>query len=152
VVDGFGESLREVLPRRGIVAMRDRPEADWDLIEQSAVVYVLFPNIVVVIQIDHYEIWRIYPVDGRVDESMVYLEFYIPEPALTDKAVEHWRKNLDLTIRTVELEDFPTGEGIQSGLASGAQDRVIYGRNEPALQIFERNVADAVGATPIAAE
>jgi nitrite reductase/ring-hydroxylating ferredoxin subunit len=152
VVDTFGRNLREVFPRRGIVEMRARPERDWDLIEQSAIVYVLFPNIVIVAQIDHYEIWRIYPARGRVDEVVVYLEFYIPEPATSDKAVEHWRKNLDLVLRTVETEDFPTGEGIQSGFASGAQDKVVYGRNEPALQFFEKVVAEAVGATPMAAE
>ncbi|MDA1308437.1 MAG: Rieske 2Fe-2S domain-containing protein [Proteobacteria bacterium] len=150
VVDGFGQNLREVLPRRGIVEMRQQAEADWNLVEHSAIVYVLFPNIVVVVQIDHHEIWRIYPVEGKADECMVYLEFYIPEPVITDKAVEHWRKNLDLTLRTVENEDFPAGEGIQAGLLSGAQDSIVYGRNEPALQHFEKAVGAAVGAPPLA--
>ncbi len=144
VVDGFGSNIREVLPRRGIVAMRDQDEADWDLVTNSAIIYLLFPNIVVVVQIDHYEIWRIYPVAGRPDECTVYLEFYIPEPATTDKARGHWDRNLDLTMRTVETEDFPAGEGIQAGLLSGAQDTLVYGRNEPALQLFEKAVADSV--------
>lgn len=152
IVDTFGKNLREIFPRRGIVEMREEPESDWDLVEQSAIVYILFPNIAVVVQIDHYEIWRIYPAPDKVDETVVYLEFYIPEPATSDKAVEHWRKNLDLVLRTVETEDFPTGEGIQAGLASGAQDRIVYGRNEPALQFFEKTVTDAVGASPPAAE
>ena len=146
VVDTFGQNLREVFPRRGIVEMADRPEKEWDLVEQSAIVYILFPNIAVVAQIDHYEIWRIYPVEGKVDEVKVYLEFYIPEPPSSDKAIAHWRKNMDLVMRTVETEDFPTGEGIQSGLLSGAQDRIVYGRNEPALYHFEKTVAEAVGA------
>jgi nitrite reductase/ring-hydroxylating ferredoxin subunit len=146
VVDGFGQNLREVLPRRGIIEMHEQDEADWDLVKHSAIVYQLFPNIVVVVQIDHHEIWRIYPVEGKPDECKVYLEFYIPEPADTDKAVTHWSKNLDLTLRTVETEDFPTGEGIQAGLLSGAQERMIYGRNEPALQYFEKAAAEAVGS------
>ena len=146
VVDTFGRNLREVFPRRGIVEMRERPEQDWDLVEQSAIVYILFPNVAVVAQIDHYEIWRIYPVEGKVDEVKVYLEFYIPEPPASDKAVEHWRRNMDLVMRTVETEDFPTGEGIQAGLLSGAQDSIVYGRNEPALHHFEKTAAEAVGA------
>jgi nitrite reductase/ring-hydroxylating ferredoxin subunit len=146
VVDTFGQNLREVFPRRAIVDFREQPQSDWDLIEQSAIVYILFPNIAVVVQIDHYEIWRIYPVEGKVDEVKVYLDFYIPEPATTDKAIGHWRRNMDLVMRTVETEDFPVGETIQAGMLSGAQDKIVYGRNEPALHHFEKTVAEAVGA------
>ena len=147
VVDGFGQNLREIFPRRGIVEMHDQAEADWDLVKHSAIVYQLFPNTVVVVKIDHLEIWQIYPVEGKTDECKVYLEFYIPEPVTNDKALEHWRRNLDLVLRTVETEDFPAGEGIQSGMLSGAQKHIIYGRNEPALHHFEKAAARAVGAT-----
>ena len=143
-VDAFGDNIREVLPRRGIVEMNDRHETEWDLVRHSAIIYVLFPNIVAIAQIDHFEIWRIYPVAGRVDECMVYLEFYIPEPVTSEKARIHWDKNLDLTVRTVETEDFPAGEGIQSGMLSGAQQSIVYGRNEPALQLFEHSVTARV--------
>ncbi len=146
VVDTFGRNLREVLPRRGIIAMRNQPEHYWNLIEHSAIIYVIFPNVVIVVQIDHYEIWRIYPADKRVDESIIYLEFYIPKPAETIQANEHWRKNLELTLRTVELEDFPAGESIQSGLLSGGQKNIVYGRNELALQFFESTVAETIGS------
>ncbi len=144
LVDVFGRNLREVLARRSIVDMRDEPESRWDLIRESAIVYVLVPNVVVISQIDHLEIFRVYPAGGSVDETLVYFEFYIPEPATTEKAVEHWRRNLELTIRTIEQEDFPTGEGIQAGMTSGAQRQVIYGRNEPALQHFERTITEMV--------
>ncbi|MBM86110.1 MAG: Rieske (2Fe-2S) protein [Rhodospirillaceae bacterium] len=152
IVDTFGQNLREVFPRRAIVDFRNKPESEWNLVEQSAIVYLMFPNVVIVIQIDHYEIWRVYPANGSVDEVTVYLEFYIPEPAGGEMAVEHWRKNMDLVMRTVETEDFPAGEGIQAGLLSGAQNRVIYGRNEPALQFFEKTVMNAVGAASLASE
>ena len=144
LVDTFGCNLREVLARRSIQAMREEPECDWNLVRESALVYVLVPNVVVIVQIDHLEIFRIYPVTGKVDESRVYFEFYIPEPATTEKAVEHWRRNLDLTVRTIEEEDFPTGEGIQAGLGSGANRQIVYGRNEPALQHFERTITEMV--------
>ncbi len=95
-------------------------------------------------QRDHAEVWRVFPVDCKVDECLAFLEFYIPEPATSASAREHWRRNLDLTLRTVEKEDFPTGEGIQLGLLSGAQDHVTYGRNEPALQHWQKSVAAAL--------
>lgn len=140
----FGYHMRETLPRRSIVDMRALPEREWDLVKHTALVYILFPNAVIVMQADHAEVWRVFPVDGKVDECVAFLDFYIPEPATSDKAHEHWRRNLDLTLRTVEEEDFPVGEGIQRGLRAGAQAHVTYGRNEPALQHWQRSVRAAV--------
>ena len=140
----FGPNLRETLPRQSIVELRGRPESEWDLVEHSAIVYVLFPNTVFVMQGDHVETWRVYPANGRVDECVMYLDFYTPEPAESDSARRHWDRNMDLAVRTVVEEDFPTGEGIQAGFAAGAQDHVTYGRNEPALAHYERMVAAAV--------
>ncbi len=146
LLDTFGRNLRETLPRRSIETLRDKPKNEWDLITHSAIVYVLFPNTVVVMQIDHAEIWRVFPTDNRTDRSHVFLEFYIPEPATTEKARTHWDRNMDLTIRTVQSEDFPTGAGAQKAFNSGALDKVIYGRNEPALAFYQRTLAEAVGA------
>lgn len=140
----FGYHMRETLPRRSIMDMRALPEKNWDLVKHTAIVYILFPNSVIVMQGDHAEVWRIFPASGKVDESVVFLDFYVPEPATSDKAHEHWRRNLDLTLRTVEEEDFPTGESIQRSLLSGAQQHVTYGRNEPALQHWQRSVRAAV--------
>ena len=140
----FGPHLREVFPRRTIAELRDRPESDWDLVAHTAIIYVLFPSTVIVMQADHAEVWRIFPDPERLDTSVVRLDFYIPEPATTDSARDHWDRNLELVLRTVEEEDFPTGEGIQAGFRAGAQAEVVYGRNEPALQHWQRTVADAL--------
>lgn len=142
--DAFGRNLRETLPRRTIAECRDEPRENWDLIRHSAIVYVLFPNTVFVMQQDHAEVWRCFPVDGRPDRSIVSLEFYIPEPANSDKARRHWQANMDLTVRTVEQEDFPVGEGIQRGFAAKAADHLVIGRNEPALAFFEETISSAI--------
>jgi phenylpropionate dioxygenase-like ring-hydroxylating dioxygenase large terminal subunit len=142
--DGFGLNLRETLPRRTIVELNEQPEDDWDLVKHTAMVYVLFPNTVVVMQADHLETWRVYPVPGKPDECVTCLDFYIPEPADTESAKRHWERNMDLTIRTVAEEDFPTMAGIQRGLLSGAQESVIIGRNEPALIHWEQACAKAL--------
>lgn len=142
--DAFGRNLRETLPRRTISECRNTPRSDWDLIRHSAIVYVLFPNTVFVMQQDHAEVWRCFPVDGRPDRSIVSLEFYIPEPAISDKARRHWQANMDLTIETVEQEDFPVGEGIQSGFSATPDNHLVIGRNEPALAFFEETLSNAV--------
>ena len=140
----FGPHLREVFPRRTITELRHCPESDWDLVTHAAIIYVLFPSTVVVIQGDHAEIWRIFPDANQPDSSVIHLDFYIPEPAETDSARGHWDRNLELLLRTVEDEDFPIGEGIQSGFRANAQTEVVYGRNEPALQHWQCTVTEAL--------
>ena len=73
-------------------------------------------------------------------------DFLVPEPVTSEKARGHWERNLDLTLRTVLTEDFPTGAGAQKAFNSGALNTVIYGRNEPALAFYQRSLAEAVGA------
>jgi len=141
----FGPHLRVTYPRRSIESLRDRPEAQGGLVTHTALVYVLFPNTVFVVQADHLEIWRIYPMNNAVDRSVIVLDFLVPEPAVSESARAHWDRNLELVIRTVSDEDFPTGEGIQFGFASGAQSQLTYGRNEPALAYFEQTVSKMVG-------
>lgn len=146
LVHEFGLNLREILPRRSIETLRAKAEDDWDLVYHCALVYVLFPNTVVVMQADHVELWRIFPDGDRTDACVMTLEFYIPEPVQSDAARRHWDANMELVLRTVQTEDFPTGEGIQKGLGAGAQAAVVYGRNEPALQSYHRSVRQAMAA------
>lgn len=142
---GFGRNHRITFVRKTIDALRELPESEWDLIVHAATVYVLFPNTALTIQNDHVDVFRIYPAGDRVDETVMYMDFYIPEPARSDKAIVHWDKNVDLLMRTVETQDFPMGEDIQRGIASGAQDHFTYGRFEPALGHYHRAVRQALG-------
>ena len=49
---------------------------------------------------------------------------------------------------TVLNEDFAMARTIQAGFASGAQDFVTFGRNEPALQHFHGSLRAALGPLP----
>ena len=134
--------------RKSIADLRGVPSAEWDILPHSALVYVLFPNTVLVVQIDHVELWRIYPHPTDPGQCQMTMDFLTPEPVESESAREHWRKNMDLLMLTVMEEDFPTGATIQQGLDSGAQTHVTFGRNEPALAAFELTVAEQVGAAP----
>jgi phenylpropionate dioxygenase-like ring-hydroxylating dioxygenase large terminal subunit len=152
--DAFGRNLRMIAARRGIERLREMPEAEWELIPYSAVVCVLFPNTVFVMQGDHVETWHVFPAGDSADECVMYASLYIPEPALTDSARRHWDRNMDLLMATVEKEDFPLSEGMQRGFHSGAQAEVLFGRNEPALQHFHKSVKTALAeaAEPMPAQ
>jgi phenylpropionate dioxygenase-like ring-hydroxylating dioxygenase large terminal subunit len=143
--DAFGPSLRMIAVRRTIEKLRDIPKDEWNLIPLIAGVYVLFPNTVFIMQGDHVETWHVYPSGDGINECTMRVSFYIPEPATTDKARQHWDRNFDLLMATVEKEDFPLAEGIQRGFHSPAQTAIHFGRNEPALQHFHKSVKQALG-------
>jgi len=143
--DGMGDNLRMIGVRKTIEVLRDKPEAEWDLVKHSALVYVLFPNTVFIMQGDHLETWRVYP-DGGPDAAKMHVSLYTPEPAVTEKAKKYWDKNMDLLMATVLKEDFPLAENIQRDFQSGAQAAITFGRNEPALAHFHRSIKQALGS------
>jgi phenylpropionate dioxygenase-like ring-hydroxylating dioxygenase large terminal subunit len=143
--DGFGPSLRMVAARRSIDKLRTIPAEQWNVIPEIAGIYVLFPNTVFIMQGDHVETWHVYPCGDGINECIMRISLYTPEPATTDSARGHWDRNFNLLMATVEGEDFPMAEGIQRGFHSPAQQAIHFGRNEPALQHFHRAVKQALG-------
>ncbi len=131
--------------RRNFDELRAVPEAEWDVLDHTVVICVLFPNTVFTYQRDHVETWHMFPGD-TVDETVMYVSLYIPEPVTNPKAREHWDRNFNLLMATVECEDFPTCEGMQRGFHSPAQDSIVFGRNEPALQHYHRSITAALAA------
>ena len=138
--DTWGPHFRLVTARRTIEDMRKLPATQWNLLPHMVGIYVFFPNTVLVWQLDHIELWQIFPGPDAPEDSVVQLSLYAPEPAITDSARRHWDKNLDLVVHVVENEDFPVGEGIQRGFHTGAQEHITFGRNEPALAHYHRTV------------
>ena len=142
--DAFGPNFRLVSPRKTIADLRKTNEPDWKLFPHIVGIYILFPNTVYVWQLDHAELWHIYPDANDPNYGSLKLSLYTPEPAVTDSAKAYWDKNLDLVVKVVEEEDFPLGEDIQRGFNSGAQDHITFGVNEPGLTHFHRGVTAAV--------
>lgn len=144
--DAWGANFRLVGARRTINDLRVRDESEWNVLEYIVGIYVLFPNTVLVWQLDHVELWHIYPCTDDPERSVVRLDLYTPEPAETEKMKQYWEKNLDLVVGVVEEEDFPVGETIQRGFHSQAQNHITFGTNEPALAHFHRSVTQATQA------
>jgi phenylpropionate dioxygenase-like ring-hydroxylating dioxygenase large terminal subunit len=139
----LGRNHRLIAARRTLEELRGRPEAEWDVFDHTAMIYVLFPNTIFLFQRDHVETWHIFPGE-RADSCAMYVSLYIPEPVASDSAKRHWDNNFNLLMATVEMEDFPTCEGMQRGFAAGVQDSIVFGRNEPALQHYHRSITAAV--------
>ena len=141
--DTYGEHFRLISPRRSIANLRGQPRAEWQVLPNLVVLYVLFPNSVLVWQGEQVELWQIFPDGTNPARSHLRLTLYAPAPPATEKARAHWQRNLELVLHVVENEDFPVGEGIQRSFGSGAQSHIVFGRNEPALGHFHGGVTAA---------
>jgi phenylpropionate dioxygenase-like ring-hydroxylating dioxygenase large terminal subunit len=144
--DAFGPNHRLIAARRTIDELRGQPEEAWNVFDHTAMIYVLFPNTIFIFQRDHVETWHMFPGE-RPDRCAMYASLYIPEPVASDSAKRHWDNNFNLLMATVEEQDFPACEGMQRGFLSDAQDSIVFGRNEPALQHFHRSVRAALDET-----
>lgn len=141
---GFGANNRMIGVRRSIEKLRDQPEADWDLIPHATLVWVLFPNTVIVFQIGHLELWRLFPGKDPLNETVFQVDLYTPNEVTSDEAQALYDYNLDFLLKVTESEDFIVSEEAYRALQSGAVDEVIFGRNEPALHHFHQHIQKAI--------
>jgi phenylpropionate dioxygenase-like ring-hydroxylating dioxygenase large terminal subunit len=139
--DGFGMNHRLVGIRNSIESLRGKPEPEWDLVPHATILMNLFPNTICVMQSDHVETYRVFPADGKVNESFTEVTVLTPPH---DSANSRWKKIMDLLIGVIE-QDFEVGENIQRNFESGAINEVVYGRYEPALEHFHRAIRRALG-------
>ena len=142
--DAFGLNHRMVGIRKTFADVNDDTELEKDFLRHTIVLYTLFPNTMFVYQMDHLEVWRLFPDSDDPNRSKMVLSMYTPEPVTGDSAQRHWENNLRLALATVEAEDLMLGEKIQRGYQSGAQSFVTYGRNEPALTHFHASLEQAM--------
>src|ERR1044072_7616851 len=141
--DGAGLHGRMCVARTSIDAVRPVPEGERNYRPHVISIYQLFPNTILIWQVDHIEIWRAFP--DRDDASRCDVEMTIYKPQDSDRSDAYWEKNRNIAIRTVMDEDFPLGERMQIGFESGATEEVIYGRNEPSLVHFHTSIRNALG-------
>jgi phenylpropionate dioxygenase-like ring-hydroxylating dioxygenase large terminal subunit len=141
--DSAGPNGRMCVPRTSIDDVRALPEVERNYRPHVISVYQLFPNTILIWQVDHIEIWRAFP--HRDDPGRCDVEMTIYKPADSTRPDSYWEKNRAIAIRTVMEEDFPLGEQMQIGFESGATGEVIYGRNEPSLVHFHRSIRAALG-------
>ena len=78
-----------------------------------------------------------------VDSCVFQCMMLTPEEPATEKAERHYQKNYDV-VRVVFDEDFAIGEGIQQGLATGANQHFTFGRYECGLHLGQRSIDAAL--------
>jgi phenylpropionate dioxygenase-like ring-hydroxylating dioxygenase large terminal subunit len=140
LVDRIGPHRRTVFPKRTIRELADQSDEirGTTLRRHANVLFHIFPNTLVLVQPDHAAVFHAFP-DGP---TRVRFTSYtaVPEPPTTDRARAHWDAN-NAILYTATDEDFALGESIQRGLASGANDDVLFGAFEHALAHFHDEIA-----------
>jgi phenylpropionate dioxygenase-like ring-hydroxylating dioxygenase large terminal subunit len=144
--EAFGFNHRLTFPRKKLERLKSEPEAAWDLMWNTTLIYALFPNTILILQGDHIELARIFPTASRVDRAVMELALYVPRAPTTEEELVHWSKNMQLVLDVVTGEDFPAGRSIQIGLQSGAQSHTVFGRNEPAMIHYHQSLKAALRA------
>ncbi len=82
--DAAGLNGRFCVAKTSIDEIRARPEAERNYRQHIVAVYQLFPNALLIWQLDHIEVWRAFP--GRDDPSHCEVEMTIYKPAEVDAA------------------------------------------------------------------
>lgn len=134
--EGFADHGRLIMPRRSVLELRSKPQEEWDLLQHSVIIYLIYPNTLLLWQGDHLETWRAFPVADHPDRCVAEISLFSPVAATSTSHKRYWDKNMELAIKTVVDEDFAISRGIQKGFVAQGQQHLTFGRMEPALQHF----------------
>lgn len=138
----FGLHGRMVAVRKSFDRHVGVDSVDVDLLPHIAIIYQLFPNTILGWQADHFEMWNCFPGGPDPAQSLSRASLHAPDAQQAAERTDHWDNNWKVLMDTVEQEDFRVARTMQAGYSSGAQTHVVFGRNEPALQHFHRNLGD----------
>ena len=137
--DTYGKNIRVIGARHSAVklnrVLKDQREFDIHTIQLR----ILFPNTILVCHPDHVEVWQILP-KNEVNECEVSFSLYTKEAFTSKSAIRHWDNNFNLALNAVVKEDFPLGENVQKGFYAAPKRKIIFGKNEPALQHFHKQI------------
>ena len=139
----FGRNHRLSAPKLSINSLRSIPEDQWSPRNHMSFVYYVFPATVFFVVNDHFQLWRVYPVDER--NSVVYQSVFLPKPPATPEEQQHFRDFFNMITKVVIEEDYWIGQLVQKAFDSGINRKCIIGRNEIGVQNMHRQIADVMG-------
>jgi phenylpropionate dioxygenase-like ring-hydroxylating dioxygenase large terminal subunit len=144
LTDVMGPVVRNIGVRTTIEKELERAPADRRFVRHGTIQYLIPPNAVLSHQVDHVQFWQIYPIGSDPGRCRVELHLYWPRP-VDDEGRRKAEFNLELLWKVTTTEDFPQSDRIHSNLVSGAIRELVFGRNEPALIHYHKQIARAAG-------
>ena len=167
----FNRNHRFAFALKGIDALREQPESEWNIGAMANVLYFLFPNIQFNVAGTGVSLVKIYPDAENPGRSRTRVGHYFSRDAIAasgeaegesldstnayDRAAGEMPPGAGLSFvmevfdSTVEQEDYAVGETTQRAAESGLLERLVFGRNEPALHHFHNTYRAALGMPPL---
>ncbi|MGI9579333.1 MAG: aromatic ring-hydroxylating oxygenase subunit alpha [Microthrixaceae bacterium] len=143
VFEPLGRSLRLTFSAVTLPMLADQSEEQWRPQDHLQFVYLIHPNVSLLVTGDHAQLFRIHP-DGAPDRAATWHGMYSRVPLDNADAELTAAGQFELFHGVVRDEDMPCAETIQTTLASGANTHLSFGRNEPALHHLHRGYDDAL--------
>ncbi len=145
-VDMLGRHLRTATSLKTIVTeLAKQPVEDWVPENYIHVKYVLFPGTVMINTPQVLEFYQIVPV--TVDKSVVRHASYSRTDLSDPGNAAMYERVWESAHTVVQKQDFPYGvTTAHAALKAGGLSKVLFGRNEWALQIMHKEIRKAVAA------
>jgi phenylpropionate dioxygenase-like ring-hydroxylating dioxygenase large terminal subunit len=136
--EGYGASMRIGFPHHAIAEnLKDVPRREWGKQENNGFdfVRILFPNVSAFIAPEITQIAQLFP-GPTPDKNRTVLNYLRREPIKDDEDRANAEAAINFFRDVTYNEDYLIGLEIQKGLESGAQEELIFGRNERGNQFF----------------
>ncbi len=136
--EGFGASMRIGFPHHAIAEnLKDVPREKWGTQENNGFdfVRIMFPNVSAFIAPEITQIAQLFP-GPTPDKNRTVLNYLRRDPIKNDEDRASVEAAINFFRDVTYNEDYIIGMDIQKGVASGAQQELIFGRNERGNQFF----------------
>lgn len=141
--DRLGDHVRICTAKLTMPELRNRPESEWRLLDHALVLHIVFPNTVLAWVQDHCGVFTIFPTG--VESALMHLNVMVQPQMRASKPEAYWDTNARLLKSAVD-EDFGLGATTQRGFHSGANERIIFGKNESGLTYWHQAIDRAMAA------
>jgi phenylpropionate dioxygenase-like ring-hydroxylating dioxygenase large terminal subunit len=135
--EAFGPNIRIGFPQHAITKLREVPRENWGKMENDGFdfVRIFFPNVSAFIGPEITQIAQLFP-GPTPDKNRTVLNYVRPMPIKDEEDRANAEAAMTFFRDVTYNEDYLIGLDIQKGLESGAQDELIFGRNERGNQYF----------------
>ena len=136
--EGFGPNMRIGFPHHAIAEnLKGVPRDEWGNQENEGFdfVRIMFPNVSAFIAPEITQIAQLFP-GPTPDKNRTVLNYLRREPIRDEEDRANVEAAINFFRDVTYNEDYLIGLEIQKGLESGAQEELIFGRNERGNQFF----------------
>jgi phenylpropionate dioxygenase-like ring-hydroxylating dioxygenase large terminal subunit len=143
----FGRNHSMSSPTLQINQLKDQDEADWQPRDYLSFVNYVFPNTVIFVVADHFQTWRIYPINQQ--KSVVYHSMFLPKEPQSEQERAEYESYFQMINDVAVTEDYSLVEKIQRGVNAGLERSVLVGRNEPGVQNMHRQIRELLSPADV---